>query len=139
MIEILVWETTKIGCLTKKRDFLEYFLGHLSFWENYKAWGPSYNLPKNKTKIRPRSTYPKKLDSEARLRNGKVLGTHSAQTEFGLLDSHDLCTPFMHAMNDMLHLWTKLNHTSLFMNGSSSLFFLKNAYLLLWIKIHFDL
>ena len=79
------------------------FLGHLSFWENYKAWGPSYNLPKNKTKIRPRSTYPKKLDSEARLRNGKVLGTHSVQTEFSLLDSHDQCTPFMHDMKDILH------------------------------------
>ena len=37
------------------------------------------------------------------LRNGKVLSTHSAQTESGLLDSHDQCTPFMHDMNDMLH------------------------------------
>ena len=46
--------------------------------------GPSYNVPKKKkktkqkTKIKPRSTYPKTLNSEARLRNGKVLGTHSA-------------------------------------------------------------
>ena len=37
------------------------------------------------------------------LRNGKVLSTHSAQIESGLLDSHDQCTPFMHDMNDMLH------------------------------------
>ena len=37
------------------------------------------------------------------LRNGKVLSTHSTQTESGLLDSHDQCTPFMHDMNDMLH------------------------------------
>ena len=29
---------------------------------------------------------------------------HSAQTEFGLLDSCVLCTPFMHAMNDMLYM-----------------------------------
>ena len=28
----------------------------------------------------------------------------------------------MHAMNDMLHIWTKLNHTNSFMNASSSLF-----------------
>ena len=43
-------------------------------------------------------------------------------TEFGLLDSWDLCTPFIHAMNNMLYMWTKLNHTNLFMNASSSLF-----------------
>ena len=29
--------------------------------------------------------------------------------------------PFMHDMNNMLHIWTKLNHISLFMNASSSL------------------
>ena len=28
----------------------------------------------------------------------------------------------MQAMNDMLYMWTKLNHTNLFMNESSSLF-----------------
>ena len=52
--------------------------------------GPSYKLPKNtclfvlviiypkiKTKIKPRSTYPKTLNLEARFRNEKVLGTHS--------------------------------------------------------------
>ena len=64
---------------------------------------PSYNLPKIKTKINPRSTYPKKLNLEARLQNGKVLGTHSAQIESGLLDSHNQCTPFMHATNDILY------------------------------------
>ena len=53
----------------------------------------SYNLPKIKTKIKHGSTYPKTLNSKARLWNGKVLGTHSAQIEFGLLDSHDQCTP----------------------------------------------
>ena len=59
--------------------------------KNYMAFCPSYNLPKKKkkTKIKPRFTYPKTLNSEARLRNGKVLGTHFAQTEFGFLDSHD--------------------------------------------------
>ena len=68
------------------------------------ALGPSYKLPKihgflsylqstqNKTKIKPRSTYPKTLNSEARLWNRKVLGTHSVQTESDLLDSHDQCT-----------------------------------------------
>ena len=63
---------------------------------------PSYNLLKIKTKIKPRSTYPKTLNSETRLRNEKVLDTNSAQIEFGLLDSHDQCNPFMHDMNDML-------------------------------------
>ena len=56
---------------------------------NYMAFCPNYNLPKIKTKIKPRSTYPKKLNSDARLRNGKVLGTHSAWTKSGLLDSCD--------------------------------------------------
>ena len=66
--------------------------------KNYMAFCPNYNLPKKKkkkktTKIKPRSTYPKTLNSEARLLNGKVLGIHFAQTEFGFLDSHDQCTP----------------------------------------------
>ena len=30
--ELPRWETTKIGCLSKKRDFGVCFLGHLSFW-----------------------------------------------------------------------------------------------------------
>ena len=59
---------------------------------NYMAFCPSYNLPKMKIKIKPRSIYPKTLNSEARLRNEKVLGTHSAQTDFGLLDSCDQYT-----------------------------------------------
>ena len=58
----------------------------------------------NKVKIRAMSTYPKTLNSEARLQNGKVLGTHFAQTESGLLNSCDQCIPFMHDMNDMLHI-----------------------------------
>ena len=69
------------------------------------AFCPSYNLPKiKKTKIRSWSTYPKTLNSEARLRSENVLDTHSAQTESGLLDSCDQYTPFMYAMNDMLHI-----------------------------------
>ena len=55
----------------------------------YMSFCPSYNLPKIKAKIRPRSTYPKKLNSETRLRNGKELDTHSVQIESGLLDSCD--------------------------------------------------
>ena len=70
------------------------------------ALGPSYKLPKihgllpwsqstqiKKTKTKPRSTYPKTPNSEAKLRNGKVLGTHSTQTESGFLDSHDQYSP----------------------------------------------
>ena len=67
------------------------------------AFCPNYTLPKIKVKIKPRSTYPKTLNSEARWRNGKVLDTLSAQTESSFLDSHDQCTPFIHDMNDMLH------------------------------------
>ena len=70
---------------------------------NYKAFYPSYNLPKIKINIKPRSTYLKTLNLKVRLRNGKVLDTYFAQTESGLLDFHDQCTPFMHDMNDMLH------------------------------------
>ena len=70
---------------------------------NYMAFCPSYILPKiKKTKIKLRSTYPKTLNSEARLRNGKVLGIRFAQTESSLVDSYDLCTLFMNNMNYML-------------------------------------
>ena len=72
-------------------------------YQRYMAFCPNYTLPKIKVKIKPRSTYPKTLNSEARWRNGKVLDTLSAQTESSFLDSHDQCTPFMHDMNDMLH------------------------------------
>ena len=67
---------------------------------------PSYILHKIKikTKTRLRSTYLKELDSEAGLRNGNVLGTHSTQTKSGLIDSCDLYTFFMHAMKDMLNM-----------------------------------
>ena len=65
--------------------------------------GPSYKLSKIKANIIPRSTYPNTLNSEARLRNEKVLDTHSAQKVSCLLDSYDQCTPFMHAMNNMLY------------------------------------
>ena len=57
------------------------------------GFGPSYKLSKIKIKINPRSTYPKTLNPKVRLRNEKVLGTHSVQIESGLLDSHDQCTP----------------------------------------------
>ena len=85
---------------------------------------PSYNLPKIKIKIKPRSTYPKTLNSKARLRNGKVLGTHFAQTEFGLLVSRDQCTPFTHDVNDMLHTWKTKSHKSIY---ECILFFVKNS------------
>jgi len=66
------------------------------------ALGLSYKLQKKKNNNA--STYPKTLNLKARLRNGKVLDTHSAQTKSGLLDSCNQCTtPFMHDMNDMLH------------------------------------
>ena len=60
---------------------------------NYVAFCPNYNLLKIKIKIKPRSTYPKPLNSEATLQNGKMLGTYSAQTKSSLLDSCDQCTP----------------------------------------------
>ena len=79
-------------------------------YQRYMAFCPSYNLPKIKIKIKPRSTYPKTLNSGARLWNGKVLGTHSAQTESGLLDSHNQCTPLcMTWMICCIH--DKLNQT----------------------------
>ena len=70
---------------------------------NYMAFYPSYNLPK-KNKDNARSNYPKDPNSEARLWNGKVLGTYSAPTESGLLDYCDQSTLFMHVMNDMLYM-----------------------------------
>ena len=72
------------------------------------------------------------MNLEARLQNGKVLGKHSVQIEYGLLDSYNLCTFFMHVMNDMLNMWKKLNHTNLFMNEVSS--FEKNQICFGWWK-----
>ena len=66
-----------------------------------KTFGPSYNLPKLKDKTL--IYHPKTLNLGARLLNGKVLGTHSAQTEFGLLDSNDQYTFFCMMLNDMLN------------------------------------
>ena len=88
---------------------------------NYMAFCPGYNLHKMKIKIKSRSIYPKTLNSKARLRNGKVLDTHSAQTESSLLDTRDQCTPL--CMTSMICCTKKkkkkkLNHTSLFMNAS---------------------
>ena len=48
--------------------------------------------PKIKRKTKHNYTYPKELNSEARLRNGKVLEIHFAQTEPSLLDSNDQYT-----------------------------------------------
>ena len=61
--------------------------------KNFMAFCPGYNLPKLKIKIKPRSTYPKTLNSKVRLQNENVLDTHSVQTESSLLDSHDQCNP----------------------------------------------
>ena len=44
--------------------------------KNFMAFCPGYNLPKLKIKIKPRSTYPKTLNSEARLRNENVHVRH---------------------------------------------------------------
>ena len=52
----------------------------------------------------PALSLSKDLNPKARLQNGKVLGTHFAQTKSGLLDSCDLCILFMHAMNDVLNM-----------------------------------
>ena len=98
-------------------------------YQRYMAFCPSYNLPKIKIKIKPRSTYPKPLNLEARLWNGKVLGTHSAKIESGLLDSHDQCTLFMHDMNDMLHTWKTKSHKSIY---ECILLFVKKFRSVLW-------
>ena len=101
--------------------------------------------PKIKIEIKPRSTYPKKLNSEARLQNWKVLGTHFAQIEYGLLNSNDQCTLYAWYewyITHMKHL-IKLSHISLFYECLSHiclfyecvLFFVKNSYLLLWKKM----
>ena len=56
---------------------------------NYMAFCPSYILPKIKSKDKAWIYLAKDLNPEARLRNGKVLGTHSAQIKSGLLDYCD--------------------------------------------------
>ena len=52
--------------------------------ENYKALFPRLQSKKEKITHYPTN---QNLDSGAMLQNGKVLGTHSAQTESSLLDS----------------------------------------------------
>ena len=71
---------------------------------NYMAFCPSYILPKVKSKDKAQIYLTKDLNPEARLRNWKVLGTYSAQTESGFLDS---CDQFMHVMNNMLNMLNK--------------------------------
>ena len=94
-------------------------------YQRYMAFCPSYILPKiKKTKIKLRSNYPKTLNFKTKLWNEKVLSTHFAQTESGLLDFHYQCTPLcMIWMICCIHetYLTKLNHINLFMNVSSSL------------------
>ena len=91
------------------------------------AFCPSYNLPKIKIKIKPRSTYPKTLNSGARLRNGKVLGTHFTQTESGLLDSHNQCTPLCMLWMICCTCETKIKSHK-FIN-EFILFFIKNSHM----------
>ena len=75
------------------------------------GFGPNYNLPKLKYKTLIYLSKNSKLG--ARLRNGKVLGTHSAQTESSLLNSNDQYTFFCMILNDMLNIHdrrlTKIN------------------------------
>ena len=73
-------------------------------------------IKKKKKKTRHRSTYPKELSSEARLRNGNVLGTNSAQIEFGLLDSNDQYNIFAWCewyVEHTWYTWPKLTHINL--------------------------
>ena len=65
-----------------------------------KLWS-SYNLPNTKDKTLVYLS-KKNLSSGARLRNGKVLGTHFTQIESGLLDSNDHYIPFCMTLNNML-------------------------------------
>ena len=86
---------------------------------------------KIKIMIRPRSTYPKTLDLKARLWNGKMLGTHSAQTESSLLDFCDQCTPLcMTWMICCTH--EKIKHKFIY---ECIIFFVKkNPDLLWWVE-----
>ena len=73
-------------------------------------FGPSYNLPKLKDKTLICLFKNPKLG--ARLWNGKVLGTHSAQIESGLLDSNDQYTFFAWCEWYVAYTWqtlTKIN------------------------------
>ena len=93
--------------------------------------------PKIKRKTRHRSTYPKELSSEARLRNGKVLGTYSAQTESSLLDSNDQYTFFylmwMICCIYMTNTWLTLTQINL--SYECNLFFLEKKFRsVLWIR-----
>ena len=74
--------------------------------KEYKTFVPSYNLPKikNKTLI----YLSKNLSLEARLQNGNVLDTHSAQTDSGLLDSNDQYTIFAWCEWYVEHTWRTL-------------------------------
>ena len=105
-------------------------------YQRYMVFCPNYNLPKIKIKIKPRSTYPKTLNLEARLRNRKLLGTYFTQTTSGLLDFRDQCTPFMHDINDMLHTSKTKSHKSIY---ECILFFVKNSDLCCDNKIEFGL
>ena len=77
------------------------------------SFGPSYNLPKLKrqnTNLPIQKFYARGF----RLRNEKVLGTHSVQTVMsGVLDSNDQYTFFCMMLNDMLNIHdrrlTKIN------------------------------
>ena len=73
--------------------------------------------PKIKRKTKHKFIYPKELSSGARLRNEKVLGTHSTQTESGLLDSNDQYALLCMILNGMLNIhdkhWPKLTHINL--------------------------
>ena len=100
---------------------------------NYMAFCPSYNLPNNRTKIRPRSTDLKTLNLEARLQNGKVLDTYSAQTEFGLLDSCDQCTLYAWYERYVAHMKKKKKTKSHKFTYECIILFVKqNSDLLLW-------
>ena len=96
--------------------------------------GPNYNLPKLKYKTLIYLSKNSKLG--ARLRNGKVLGTHSAQTESSLLNSNDQYTFFCMILNDMLNIHDRrltkinLNKFALWMCP----LFQENSDIFLWIK-----
>ena len=70
---------------------ITYLLVLVTIYQKYMAFVLVTFYPKNKIKTRldRLKQWPK---SEGWLRNGKVLGTHSTQTESGLLDSCDQCT-----------------------------------------------
>ena len=91
--------------------------------ENYKALFPRLQSKKEKITHYPTN---QNLDSGARLQNGKMLGTHSAQTESSLLDSKwPFIFPFKWCMTLQWHIEILKFKINSFFKASKSAIFIK--------------